>query len=234
MSTSKLRPDSTPWATYSTNLLPVKSQHGDRAPCMSCAAAQATHASWFHHGSLNECDTLMERNFRRRTQHEFRHRDRVESSRSLCRKSLGIWRLSCIHRPRVTVPKVARSFPASDSSDRRNRPFRMRLLLIPYDDNHCAQRGRQGRQRSTGYLGQCTIWRGIRSSSFGFTSLRFSSTHSAAIFVTSTALAIHAVVFRHPFAQPGENMTDERISLLRPAIMHPFSIATPFHQTRAL
>jgi hypothetical protein len=47
--------------------------------------------------------------------------------------------------------------------------------------------------------------------------------------LASLALAIHAIVFFHPPAQTGEHMTDERIGVLRPAIMHPFTVAARFH-----
>src|SRR5438128_463968 len=96
-----------PSVARSTNLSLTKSRHGDRAPCMLCAAVRATHASWFDRPSPNERDMSMERNCRRRTQHEFRHRDRAESARALCRKSLGTSPPSCNRYPLAMVPKVA-------------------------------------------------------------------------------------------------------------------------------
>jgi hypothetical protein len=70
--------------------------------------------------------------------------------------------------------------------------------------------------------------------SFGFCSLGFSSADLAADFVASATLAIHAVVFRHPLVQAREDVADQRITMTRPAIMHPFPIAVRFHQAGAL
>jgi hypothetical protein len=46
--------------------------------------------------------------------------------------------------------------------------------------------------------------------------------------------AIHHFVFRHPLAQPFEDMPHEWIAVLRPAVMRPLSAAPPIHQARAL
>jgi len=52
--------------------------------------------------------------------------------------------------------------------------------------------------------------------------------------LASLALAIHAIVFFHPLAQTGQHMTDERVGVLCPSIMHPFTVTARFHQPRAL
>jgi hypothetical protein len=61
-------------------------------------------------------------------------------------------------------------------------------------------------------------------------SVRFSSTDSAAAdFVAPAAFAIHPMVSGHPPAQSGEYVTNQRIALLRPAIMHPFAVTACFY-----
>jgi hypothetical protein len=57
---------------------------------------------------------------------------------------------------------------------------------------------------------------------------------SATDSLTLEAFAVHLLVCFHPPAQTGEHMTHERIGVLRPAIMHPFTVAARFHQPRAL
>ena len=52
--------------------------------------------------------------------------------------------------------------------------------------------------------------------------------------MASAALTIHPMVSGHPLAQPREHVTNERIAMLRPAIMHPFALAACFHQAGAL
>jgi len=42
------------------------------------------------------------------------------------------------------------------------------------------------------------------------------------------------MVSGHPLAQPREHVTNERIAMLRPAIMHPSALAACFHQAGAL
>ena len=42
------------------------------------------------------------------------------------------------------------------------------------------------------------------------------------------------MVSGHPLAQSREHVTNKRIAMLHPAIMHPFAIATCFHQADPL
>jgi hypothetical protein len=62
----------------------------------------------------------------------------------------------------------------------------------------------------------------------------FPPTNFATDPLASLALAIHAKVFFHPPAQTGEHVTHERIGVLRPPVMDPFTIAARFHQPCAL
>src|SRR2546427_7970124 len=83
-----------PSAAHSTNLLSAKSRNGDRAPCTSCVAVRATHASRFDRASQKERDIPMGRKCRRPTQHEFLHPDRAGPYPALSQRSSGIWLLS--------------------------------------------------------------------------------------------------------------------------------------------
>jgi hypothetical protein len=65
-------------------------------------------------------------------------------------------------------------------------------------------------------------------------SFRFSLISFAAHFPTPVALALQSVVGCHPIAQSFQNMANERIAVLRPAIMRPFAIMPRLDQTRAL
>src|SRR5437667_734468 len=62
----------------------------------------------------------------------------------------------------------------------------------------------------------------------------FSSANSAANFPSPLSFAIHSIVFAHPLAQSTEHVADQRIARLRPAIMHPFAVATCIDQTGSL
>lgn len=46
--------------------------------------------------------------------------------------------------------------------------------------------------------------------------------------------AVHLIIFFHPLAQPSEYVMHQWIAMLRPSVMHPFSVACCFYQAGAL
>ena len=104
---SRISLHSVAFCASSNRIVMAPQPSGDRAPCRSRVAVRATHGWRFDRAPPTERDMSMERNSRRRTPLEFRHRGRAEPSRTLCQKSSGTSPPSCNRYPHLTAPKVA-------------------------------------------------------------------------------------------------------------------------------